>query len=227
MKIATIVLLAIPLAGSSLLSAADQASVAGTAISFAGGSVWNADYSGGTCVWYLPVVGNLDMGSLFSDPKNPSKETAYLVWVSPFTVQQLPATAPFQAPAASTSQAPAYALVMAPAGTGTIYFQSDPSKRIWPKPTVTSGVTPANLANVNWGTPVATFTRNASVVRSPDGLASDTFVFTADLNFSQPFVLPNGQLFDFGDLIPRGMTCLEYGQQASSWESGTCIARGK
>ena len=34
---------------------------------------------------------------------------------------------------------------------------------------------------MNWGTPVATFTRNASIVRSADGLASDTFVFTADL----------------------------------------------
>ena len=229
MKLATILLLTVPFVGPlGSLNAADQSSVAGTVISFAGGSVWNADYSGGTCVWYMPVVGDLDLGSLFSDPKNPAKETSYLIWVSPFTVQQLPAAAPFQAPPATGSQAPAYAVVLAPAGTGTIYFQSDPSKRIWPKATSASPtVTPANLANMNWGTPVATFTRNASIVRSPDGLASDTFVFTADLKFSQPFILPNGQLFDFGDLMPRGMTCFEYGQQASTWESGTCIARGR
>ena len=36
-----------------------------------------------------------------------------------------------------------------------------------------------------WGIPVATFTRNASIVRSSDGLASDNFTFTADLQFSQ------------------------------------------
>jgi len=74
---------------------------------------------------------------------------------------------------------------------------------------------------------VATFTRNASIVRSADGLASDNFIFTAELLHSQPFVLPNGKLFDFSDLIPHGMTCHEFGQQGSSWESGTCLARGR
>jgi len=228
MKLANIVMLGIPLLGLlSPLNAGDQAGTSATVISFSGGSVWNADYSGGTCVWYLPVVGNLNMVSLFSDTKNPSKETSYLIWVSEFTVQNLPAAPPFLPAPASAKDAPPYALVLATTGTGTVYFQSDPSKRIWPKATASSPVTPASLTNMNWGTPVATFTRNASIVRSADGLASDSFTFTADLMYSQAFVLPNGQLFDFGDLIPHGMTCYEYGQQASSWESGTCVARGR
>ena len=32
---------------------------------------------------------------------------------------------------------------------------------------------------------------------------------------------------DFADMIPHGMTCFEHGQQFSSWESGTCVARGR
>jgi hypothetical protein len=228
MKLATIILMGIPVLGFlSRMSADAPASVSATAVSFAGGSVWNPDYSGGTCVWYLPVVGDLGLESLFSDPKNPSKETAYLVWVSEFTVQMLPAAPPFQPEAASPAQAPPYALVLAPSGTGTIYLQSDPSKRLWPKATASTPVTSATLKNMNWGVPVATFTRNASIVRSTDGLASDTFVFTADLLHSLTFQLPNGKLFDFSDLIPHGMTCFEHGQQMSSFESGTCVARGR
>ncbi|MCX6631864.1 MAG: hypothetical protein NTW28_30005 [Candidatus Solibacter sp.] len=228
MKLTSIILIGIPLLGSlAPTSAADQASAAATAISFAGGSVWKADYSGGTCVWYLPVVGDLTLEALFSNPKNPAKETAYLVWVSEFAVQMLPAAAPFLPAPASPAQAPPYAFVLAPRGTGTIYLQTDPSKRIWPKGTASSPVTPASLKDMKWGVPVATFTRNASIVRSGDGLASDTFVFTADLLHSIAFRLPNGQRFDFDDLIPHGMTCFEYGQQMSSWESGTCVARGR
>ena len=77
MKLTTIILIGIPLLGSlAPMSAADQAGASATVVSFAGGSVWNADYSGGTCVWYLPVVGDLPLESLFSDPKNPAKEPA-------------------------------------------------------------------------------------------------------------------------------------------------------
>jgi hypothetical protein len=228
MKLATIILMGIPLLGSlAPINAADPAGSSQTVVSFAGGSVWNTDYSGGTCVWYLPIVGDLDLGSLFSDTKNPAKETSYLVWVSEFTVQSLPAAPPFLPAPASAKDAPPYALVLANSGTGTIYFQSDPSKRIWPKATAAAPLTPADLKNMNWGEPIATFTRDASLVRSPDGLASDTFTFTAGLMYSQTFELPNGKLFNFGDLIPHGMTCFEYGQQTSSWESGTCVARGR
>ena len=70
MKLTTLILMGIPLLGLlAPTAAADQASASATAVSFAGGSVWNADYSGGTCVWYLPVVGNLGLESLFSDPR--------------------------------------------------------------------------------------------------------------------------------------------------------------
>ncbi len=228
MKRVTMLLIGIPVLGFlTSLNAADPASTSQTVVSFAGGSVWNADFSGGTCVWYFPLIGDLDMGTLFSDAKNPTKETSYLVWVSEFTVEMLPASPPFLPAPASSSQAPPYALAFAPSGTGTIYLQMDPSKRIWPKATAANPVSPAMLKNMNWGVPVATFKRNASLVRSADGLASDTFYFTVDLQFSQPFVFANGQLFDFGELIPHGMTCLEHGQQASSWESGTCVARGR
>jgi len=222
------VLLAIPVVGSlALVKAADPARASDTVVSFSGGSVWNSDYSGGICVWYFPVVGDLSLGSLFSDTTNPSKETSYLIWVSPFTVQSLAAAPPFLPAPASASQAPPYALVLANAGSGTIYFQSSPSKRIWPKATTSTPVAPADLAKVDFGVPVATFNRRVSVVRSADGLASDTFFFTAELLDSQTFTLPNGVVFDFHDLIPHGMTCYEYGQQGSSWESGTCVARGK
>ena len=53
--------------------------------------------------------------------------------MSEFTVQMLPATPPFAPEPASAAQAPPYAVVLAPSGTGTIYLQSDPSKRVWPK----------------------------------------------------------------------------------------------
>jgi hypothetical protein len=228
MKLTTLILAEILLPGClAFLHAADPAGSSQTAMSFIGGSVWNADYSGGTCVWYLPLVGDLDLGSLFSDPKNPTKETSYLVWVSEFTIQMLPAAPPFLPAPSLSAQALPYAYALANSGTGTIYFQSDPTKRSWPKATPTTAVSPADLKSMDWGIPVATFARNASIVRSPDGLTSDTFTFTADLQFSQAFVLPNGKLFNFGDLIPHGMTCYEFGQQASSWESGTCVARGR
>ena len=74
--------------------AADQRRVA-TAVSFAGGSVWNADYSG----WNLRVVSagrrGPGLGIAVQRSQESGKETAYLVWVSEFTVQMLPADPPF------------------------------------------------------------------------------------------------------------------------------------
>jgi len=227
MKLATCLLAGALLGFPALLSAADPAGASQTVISFTGGSVWNADYSGGTCVWYLPIVGDLGPDSLFSDPTNPAKETAYLVWVSEFTVQMLPAAPPFLPAPANPSVAPPYALVLANSGTGTIYYQSAPAKRVWPVASGSSTLTPDDLKKVDWGVPVATFNRNASIVRSADGLKSDNFTFSADLLDSATFVLPDGVMFNFHKLIPHGMTCVEFGQQMSSWESGTCLATGK
>lgn len=227
MKLTTVVLAGVLFGSPALLSAADPAGASQTVISFTGGSVWNADYSGGTCVWYFPIVGDLDLGSLFSNTQSPTKETSYLVWVSEFTVQMLPVAPPFLPAPASAASAPPYALVLANSGTGTIYYQSVPSKRVWPTATSSSPVTPAELQKVDWGVPVATFNRDASIVRSADGLASDNFTFTAQLTDSETFALPNGVMFNFRKLIPKGMTCFEFGQQMSSWESGTCVALGK
>jgi hypothetical protein len=72
---------------------------------------------------------------------------------------------------------------------------------------------------------VATFIREASIVRSGDNLTSDTFVFSANL-ISSNIINLNGIQFDFSSLIPHGMTCFEWGQNSSSWEAGNCLAIG-
>lgn len=69
-------------------------------------------------------------------------------------------------------------------------------------------------------------TWRAAIIRSPDGFASDTFIFSAELVSSMPFVV-NGKAYDFRKMVPNGMTCFEYGQQGSSWETGSCVAAAK
>jgi hypothetical protein len=104
---------------------------------------------------------------------------------------------------------------LGPAGNATIYFNPRPENRDW-----------SNLSDRRtWGTPVAEFTRELSLVRSDDDLATDTFVFSAKLTSSRPFTL-NGKQFNFADLIPNGMTCFEYGMTFTTVESGSCVAMG-
>jgi hypothetical protein len=202
-----------------LLNAADPGGASQVVLGFAGGSQWTSQ-STGICVGPSPMLGVNDWRSLFDvsppfgtpDAAKVGKETAYLIWVSDFSVQMLPSTPPHQKPPADPSP---YQLAFAPAGTATIYYSPTPARRDWSDLTKRS----------TWGEPVATFTRNASIVRSPDSFASDTFVFSADLVSSKPFTL-NGKIFDFKSLIPRGMTCFEHGQLGTSWESGTCVAVG-
>jgi len=62
-------------------------------------------------------------------------------------------------------------------------------------------------------------------LQSGDGLATDSFIFTAELTSSRTFVL-NGRAFNFRELIPNGMTCYETGRNGSSSEVGTCVAIG-
>lgn len=179
------------------------------AIGFTGGSTWHSA-STGTCIWYFPVVGDLELESLFETNSSGvplvDRAHSYLIWVSDFSVDVL-------APPTSGS----LFLALAPAGTATIYFSETPGTRYFL----------GDLSNRStWGVPVATFVRKASLVRSDDGLASDTFIFSAKLVQSRPFSL-NGRHFNFRDLIPDGMTCFESGQGFSSWEAGTCIATGK
>jgi len=106
-------------------------------------------------------------------------------------------------------------LFLAPAGEATIYFNPNPGSRDF-----------TNLLDRStWGEPVAVFTREASLVRSSDGLLTDTFIFSAKLVSSETVSL-NGKHFNFRDLIPHGMTCFETGYEGSSWEAGSCIAIG-
>jgi len=174
------------------------------AISFAGGSTWTSATTG-ICIWYFPVVGNLDAGALFATDSTGTpvvdRAHSYLIWVSDFSVQPLPVTS--------------YFLALAPAGQATIYYTNRPDTRNFSDLTKRS----------TWGEPVATFIREASIVRSGDNLTTDTFIFSANLISSNTVSL-NGIQFDFNNLIPHGMTCFEWGQNGSSWEAGNCLAIG-
>ena len=205
MKIATFALLGILLLGSyASMTAAESAGASQVALAFAGGSTWTSA-STGICIWYFPVVGNLDSGSLFAADSTGApvmdRAHSYLLWVSDFSVQPL--------------TVPSYFLALAPAGEGTIYYTTRPDLRNFSDLTKRS----------TWGEPVATFIREASIVRSGDNLTSDTFVFSANL-ISSNIINLNGIQFDFSSLIPHGMTCFEWGQNSSSWEAGNCLAIG-
>lgn len=180
MKFATFALPGTLLLGSSALIKADVAGASQVALGFNGGSAWTSSSTG------APVI---------------DRQHSYLLWVSDFSVQVLPAGN--------------YFLGLAPAGTATIYFSANPTTRDFTDLTKRG----------TWGVPVAVFERKASLVRSADGLVTDTFVFPAELLSSETFNL-GGIEFDFKDLLPHGMTCHEYGQNQSSWESGTCFAIG-
>ena len=184
-------------------NAGGPASASEVAIGFAGGSAWTSATTG-ICMWYFPVVGNLDLKSLFATGSSGAPavdmQHSYLIWVSDFAVQFLPSTPPQY-------------LALAPPGTATIYFSATPGARDLSDRTKRS----------TWGQPVATFVRQASIVRTADGFASDTFTFSAALASSRTFML-NGNWFNFNNLIPNGMTCFEYAQNGSSWEAGSCAA---
>jgi hypothetical protein len=96
--------------------AADASEVA---IGFTGGSVWTSATTG-ICLWHFPVVGNLDLKSLFATDSSGAPavdmQHSYLIWVSDFSVQFLPATPPQY-------------LALAPRGTATIYFSPTPGAR--------------------------------------------------------------------------------------------------
>ena len=182
--------------------AGEPAGASEVAVGFTGGSAWTSTTTG-ICIWYFPVIGDLGLTQLFATDSSGApvvdRAHSYLIWVSDFKVQVLPTSLGF--------------LALAPAGQGTIYFSSKPATRDFSDLTKRS----------TWGTPVATFTREASLVRSSDNLATDTFIFSADLVLSETFSL-NGVSFNFSSLVPHGMTCFEWGQNGSSWEAGNCIA---
>jgi len=92
MKFATLVFLGILLLGSLVpLNAGDPAGASQVAIGFTGGSTWTSGTTG-ICMWYLPVVGDLNLGSLFEGLHGApvvDMQHAYLIWVSDFSVQML------------------------------------------------------------------------------------------------------------------------------------------
>ncbi|HUA60103.1 MAG TPA: hypothetical protein VML19_15190 [Verrucomicrobiae bacterium] len=198
----------LPVWGQSRINAGGAAGGAQVAIGFTGGSTWTSSTTG-ICIWYLPVIAGLDVTSLFVTDSSGNaiidRAHSYFLWVSDFSVQPLTVPSP-------TSNF----LALAPAGEGIIYYSSKPTARDFSDLTKRS----------TWGTPVATFIREASMVRSGDALASDTFIFSADLTISETISL-NGIPFNFGNLIPHGMTCFEWGQASSAWEAGACVAIGK
>jgi len=205
MKLATFALLGILLLGSfASMTAAESVGASQVALAFTGGSTWTSATTG-ICIWYFPVVGNLDSGSLFAADSTGTpvvdRAHSYLIWVSDFSV--IPLTVP------------SYFLALAPAGQGTIYYTNRPDMRNFSDLTKRS----------TWGEPVATFIREPSIVRSGDNLTSDTFVFSASLIGSNTISL-NGIQFDFSTLLPHGMTCFEWGQNGSAWEAGNCLAIG-
>lgn len=206
MKFATFALLGIlMLVACASMQAADPAGASQVAIGFTGGSVWTSPTTG-ICIWYLPLVGDLDVKSLFVGPLfgKPAvdREHAYLIWVSDFSVEVLPANGDFNL------------LALVPTGTGTIYYSDRPDLRDW-----------TDLTNrTTWGQPVATFVRKAGLYQSADGGTTATFIFSADLTSSTNFTIA-GDKFDFKALIPHGMTCHETGVGGA--EAGTCLARGQ
>jgi hypothetical protein len=172
-------------------------------LSFAGGSVWTSQ-STGTCIWYFPILGDLEVSALF-EPDGAGKPVidgnhAYLIWVSDWSIQTASVNGPLS-------------LAVLPAGEATVYFSKNPTTRDW--------------SNRNtWGVAVAKFTRGGGLFQSPDGWQSDKFFFSAWLTSSKDFHIGSGKQFNFRDLIHRGMTCFEFGLNGSTYEAGTCTSMG-
>jgi hypothetical protein len=177
---------------------------------FTGGAVWSSANSG-TSIWYFPVLGNLALTDLFAlnSVAMPSvdKEHAYFIWVYDWKIQSK---------SQSGSGAGKMTLAVVPAGTATIYYSSNPLGRDWHDLTQRG----------SWGTPVAIFACSPTMFYSADAFqTSDKFYISATLVRVQTAAM-RGKTFNLGDLIPHGMTCFSYGQQASSNQTGTCVAMG-
>jgi len=90
-------------------------------LAFTGGSVWNDTLTGGTCIWYFPVLGNLPLTSLFASEKGSpvvDLNHADFVWVSGWSIQW-----EAENPGFGNSKV---TLAGIPAATATIYYRQDP-----------------------------------------------------------------------------------------------------
>jgi hypothetical protein len=225
MKLATFVLLGILLLGSfASMQAANPNGSSQIVMAFSGGSVSTSDTTG-ICMWYPLLLGDLNMESLFEFVNGApavDKEHAFLIWVSDF--EGLPQT-PFLMPPSSKGL---LTLQLVPTGSATIYYTDVPRLRNWTDPS----------KRTTWGTPVATFTRQAGIFQSTDGGMSGGLTNSAVLLSSKPFTLA-GKTFDFKNLIPNGMTCFETGFSGTTLkkdkktnddggddEAGSCVAIG-
>jgi len=216
MKLATFALLGILALGSfASMQAASPAGNSQVAMAFTGGSVYTSD-TAGICMWYPLLLGDFNMEFLFEFVDGApavDKEHAFLIWVSDF--EAVPQT-PFLLPPSSKGL---LTLQLVPTGSATIYFTDVPRLRNWKDLTNRS----------SWGTPVATFVRQAGIFLSTDGGISGGMTNSAVLVSSKPFKL-NGVTFDFKDLMPHGMTCVETGfggdDEGGDDEAGTCVAIG-
>jgi hypothetical protein len=219
MKRATMMLMAFALLGALVpLNAQDPAGPSQVVIGFTGGSTWTS-YSTGTCVWYFPVLGNLNLTSLFMTDASGAaivdKEHAYLIWVSKWSIQLMFANSGISKPPFPGMPNVTLSLAVVPVGDGIVYFNSNPISRDWTDPG-----NPGNL-----GVPVAKFVRGGGLFHTADNWMSDKFYFSAPLVWSKTFTM-NGKRFNFRELVPHGMTCFEYGGAASTSEAGSCVAMG-
>lgn len=207
MRSAMIMLMAVALTGMvvPVLAAEQPVGASEVAIGFAGGAVWTSQTTG-VCIWYFPVVRGMELSDLFTDPTKPGRETSRLLWVSDFDALILDAGKPGEA----------FTRVLIPAGTATIYYSDHPEERVF---------TGDLKDRSTWGRPIATFTRTASLLQSPDGFASDSFNFSAIPTWTSNFVLGNKSV-NFKRVLPQGMTCYESGLKGSSSEAGSCVAIG-
>jgi len=208
MKFATFALLGLLALGSfAPMPAADPASSSQVVLAFSGGSKYTSDTTG-ICMFYPVLLGDLDLKSLFAGPLfgQPvvDKEHAYFIWVSDFSIQELPTNKDFK---------DINFLGLVPEGPATIYFTSRPDLRDWRDWTNRS----------TWGEPVAKFIRRAGLFHSADHGTTGPLITTATLVSSTTFTL-NGKQVNFKDLMPRGMTCHEIG--VGEAEAGTCVALG-
>jgi hypothetical protein len=208
MKFATVVLLGILLLGSYASLNAQPAGTSQVVMSYLSEPTPTPPGSPFLCLTYYTLVGDLDLKSLFApglDGITPQVDRAhaYFIWVSDYTVHDLTSNAVFNF------------VGLIPEGTGTIYYTKDPESRDFNR---------LDLDRTSWGEPVAKFVRKAGMFQSMDFGTSGTFLASSVLVSSTPFKL-NGKTFNFKDLIPQGMTCLE--TAVGDYEAGTCVVIGK
>src|ERR1019366_7888674 len=185
MKFATVVLLGILLLGSCASLNAQPAGSSQVAMAFLGSSVFTSDTTA-ICMSYYPLIGDLPLQLLFAAPMfgKPvvDKEHAYFIWVSDFSMQELPPNKDFNY------------IALIPEGEATIYFTTRSDLRDWSDWSKRD----------TWGEPVATFVRKAGLFQSADGGMTGGMTNTAQLVSSHTFAI-FGKSFNFADLIPHGM----------------------